>query len=65
MKKKREHGFRHHTQRQFMAHVRRAWIEKPLENRMIFMKTEKTGRDWFYCFLENQTVKFDIFINLK
>jgi hypothetical protein len=48
-----------------MAHVRRAWIEKPLENRPIFMKTEKTGGDWFYCFLENQTVKFDIFKNLK
>jgi hypothetical protein len=35
------------------------WIEKPLENRPIFTKTEETGPDWFHRFLENQPVKIE------
>jgi hypothetical protein len=38
------------------------WIENPLQDKPIFMKTRATGADRFY---KNQRVKFEIFKKLK
>jgi hypothetical protein len=35
------------------------WIEKPLENWLIFAKTGETGLDWFRRFLVNRSDKFE------
>jgi hypothetical protein len=47
------------------ADVPGAWIEKPLENQPIFMKTEEIGRDRFHRFFKNWPGKFEIFKKLK
>jgi hypothetical protein len=35
------------------------------ENRLVFMKTDKIGPDWFYRFTENRSVQFKVFKNLR
>jgi hypothetical protein len=35
------------------------WVEKPVEKRVIFAKTEETDLDRFHRFLVNRPVKFD------
>jgi hypothetical protein len=45
--------------------VSTVWIEKPLKNRPIFMKTGEIGQNPFHRFSESRPVKFEIFKNLK
>jgi hypothetical protein len=42
-----------------------AWIENPLENRLILVKTENFGPDRFHLFLKNQSIKFNFSKNIK
>jgi hypothetical protein len=41
--------------------LRELWIERPLKNWLIFVKTREIGGDRFHWFSENWLVKFDFF----